>query len=104
MVIAKRSPLSLQEFLGGSPVSVIDTSQIRRSTLELDESSYIVQQTTYVRLLCTSPQGGGPLAKHSGEQRCLQRVDPEKTLGFGSRNEHFDYGQSQDQRGALLRA
>src|ERR1035441_7886992 len=102
MVIAKGDPLDFQQFLGRSPVSVIDTRQIGRGTFELDEPTYIVQQTTYVRLNRASSHGRNPLTEHSGEQRSLQRVDPEKTLRVGFREEHFDYSQSQYESGALL--
>src|ERR1035441_10610156 len=104
IVIAKGDPLDFQQFLGRSPVSVIDTRQIGRGTFELDEPTYIVQQTTYVRLNRASSHGRNPLTEHSGEQRSLQRVDPEKTLRVGFREEHFDYSQSQYESGALLSA
>src|ERR1017187_460928 len=104
MVIAKGDPLDFQQFLGRSPVSVIDTRQIGGGPLELDEPGHIVQQTTYARLNRALSHGRNPLTEHSGEQRSLQRVDPEKTLRVGFREEHFDYSQSQYESGALLSA
>jgi hypothetical protein len=104
MIVSKSTTLDTDQFLRRSPVHVIDSGQIGGRTFKLNESTNIMQQAAEVSLTGVALYGWDPLAKHPSKQRRLQRVNPQVTLRLGTRNEHLNDGQRQDQPSTSLRA